>query len=189
MQIQAKIPAFDHFSYLLAEADAAIVPSEIHGMLCGLICSGQRSNGKFWLDTALKLLEARTHIIAKHQAAVIELYDIACRQLTGLEGDFQLLLPSDEKSLPERAQALSQWCHGLISGLNLVGNLINEENEDILGDAKEAIRCMKEIATIDFDQIEVSEMDAQAYKSVTKFVSNSVKIIYHALADNTQCLH
>jgi len=182
MQIQAKIPAFDDFSYVLAQADTPTSPSELHGVLSGLICVEHWLNGGSWLDIILKRIGSHTRLDSKHQEMVLGLYDIICRQLGGLEDEFQLLLPNENQPIAERAKALSNWCQGFLYGLALGGDPIDEESPDMV---HEALRCISEIAQLDFDQIEVTEMDGIAYEGVIEFITNSVPIIYSSL---TGCL-
>lgn len=181
MQFQSKILAFDDFSYLLTQADSLANPAEIHGVLCGLICTGQKLDGKFWLHTALKLFEARAHIAPHHRGRVIDLYDATCRQLSGLEGDFQMLLPDAEQPLAKRAEALSQWCYGFLSGLNLTEFTLNPGHAH---EIKDALKCISEIARLDFSSIEVRDIDNIAYNGVVEYVHNAVLALYQELGSN-----
>lgn len=179
MQIQTKIPAFKDFSYLLSQSDSIANPAEIHGILCGLICSGQKLDGKFWFHTVLKLFEAKAHIAPHNRGMVIELYDATCRQLSRLDSDFELLLPDDNQALAIQAEALSQWCQGYLYGLRLADNTILDKSTE---DSRDALRCISEIAKLDFSSIEVREIDSKAYHGVVEFVRSSVIVLYDELS-------
>lgn len=179
MQIQPKIPAFDDFSYVLAQADTPTSPSELHGVLSGLVCVEHRLNGGSWLDIILKRMGSHARLdSSKHQEMVLGLYDVICRQIGGFEEEFQLLLPSENRPLAERAKALSNWCQGFLYGFALGGDPIDDETSDVV---HEAVRCISEIAQLDFNQIEITEMDGVAYEGVIEFITNSVPLIYSSL--------
>lgn len=181
MQIQSKIPAFDDVFHLLVQADTQTTPSEIHGVLCGFICVGSRLNGKFWLDTLLKRLETFGTFAAEQQDLILSIYDAACRQLSGVEGEFRLLLPAATSSLTERAEALSEWCQGFLYGLSLAGNPIDTYVSE---DVHEALRSITDIAKLNFDNIEIDEMDKTAYQNVSNYVESSIVMIYNELTDS-----
>jgi len=179
MHVTPKILAFEDFSYLLTEADSLANPAEIHGILCGLICTGHHLDGKFWFNTVLKLFETRAHISEHHRSIVIDLYDITCRQLSHLHftDDFQMLLPDENHPLTRRAEALSQWCQGFLYGLRLVQSPENKHSNE----TNDSLRCISEIAQLDFANIEVRDIDTKAYVGVLDFVRSSVISVYQDL--------
>lgn len=173
MQVQSKTLAFADFSHILAQADVSTNPSEVHGILCGLICIGHKLDGKFWFDAVLNALGAKSLLC--NRELVIRLYDATCRQLSGLEYDFQLLLPEEEQSFAERAMALSYWCRGFSYALSMAdAHLTANASEEML----DAIHCISDVGNIDFDEIDVSENDKLAYESVVDFVRTSVIMLY-----------
>jgi uncharacterized protein len=192
MQIQTKIPAFADFSNNLMEADAMTNPAEIHGILAGLICVGQRMDGKFWFDAILRLLEARAGLSLVNRNTVIDLYNATCQQLSIFVDDFYLLLPSDDQALVDRARALSRWCDGFLYGLGLSsgGNLIVDS---LSGEVKQALRCMVEVAKLDFEKIEVTdystETDKFTYHNMVEYVRASVLLMYGEFAKKPRYLH
>lgn len=176
MQVEPKVPAFADFLSILNQADSITNPAEIHGVLCGLICTGQKLNGNFWLHSALKLFESRAHISGRYRDIVLDLYDSTCRQLSGVDTEFHLLLPmTDEKTLSTCAEALSIWCQGFLYGLQFNSATFDEELSD---EVTEALRCITELAKLDFSHIEVSEIDKVAYLGVADFVKSSAVLIY-----------
>lgn len=183
MQVVPKILDFENFSYVLAEADSLASPAEIHGILCGIICSGQKMDGNFWFHTVLKLFESRAFLAARHRGMVIDLYDSTCRQLSGLDPEFQLLLPDGSNSLSRRAEALSFWCQGFLYGLQLADNSVHKAASD---ETYNALTCISEIAQLDYKNIEVREIDNKAYFGVVEFVTEAVTTLYKELSGNSE---
>ncbi len=174
MQIQPKTPASTESSPILLESSAVLNPAEIHGILCGLICIEQELDGKFWFNTVLKLLEARDQV-AMQRTLIIGLYDTAYRQLNSVTDECQLIIPKEGTTFTDRAVALSRWCKGFLYGLGLANK---QPARHFSEEMQEALRCIDEIAKLDFDQIDVSESDQQAYQVVVEFVRTAVVTIY-----------
>ena len=175
MQVIPKLLDFKNFSYLLAEADSIANPAEIHGILCGIVCSGQKMDGNFWFHTVLNLFESKAFLSPQHRHMVLDLYDSTCRQLCGLESELQLLLPGQEMSLPLRAQALSYWCQGFLYGLQLADRSIGKSASE---ETFQALSCISEIAQLDFRNIEIKEIDSKAYIGAVEFITDAVNSVY-----------
>lgn len=187
MQIQSKIPAFEEVSHILIQVHTQTTPSELHGVLSGLVCIGSRLNGKFWLDSLLQRFKSFGDFAKENQGLILSLYDGICRQLNGMEDEyFEIMLPNENSSLTKRAEALSQWCQGFLYGLNVVDNLIDTTTPD---DVHEALRCISELAKLDFTDIQVGEMDATAYFNVLEYVESSVEMIYLEFNQQAYSLH
>jgi len=178
MQVQSKMLAFADFSHILAQADVPTNPSEVHGILCGLVCIGHKLDGKFWFDAVLSTLGAKS--LVYNRELIIDLYDATCRQLSGLEYDFQLLLPDETHSFAERALALSRWCKGFSYGLEIADAAFPERVSE---EVQDAVRCIGEVGKLDFSDIEVSDTDKSAYQSVVDFVRTSVIMMYAELME------
>ena len=44
-----KLPAYETLEPMLKEQGLAVTPSELHGLLCGMICGGMAVDGEQWL--------------------------------------------------------------------------------------------------------------------------------------------
>jgi uncharacterized protein len=177
MQIQAKSPAFYDFYHLLNQSEVMTSPAEIHGMLCGFVCVGPKLSGGFWIDILLKRLGVNPKLNLEPQGAIVGLYDAACRQLGGLQS-FKLLLPDGRHELEERAKALSLWCESFLYGLGLGGSSFDEELSDT---AYEALNCIAEVAKLDINQLEITELDSLAYEEAVEFITRTIPLIYEEL--------
>jgi uncharacterized protein YgfB (UPF0149 family) len=126
---------FDHWDELLDPLGAVNSPAELQGMLCGRLC-GKPLNEADWLrlvDDFMALTETPDSATVD---ALIKLLADTKAQLTGKGFSFVLFLPDDEQSMSERVEALSQWCHGFLSGFGAAGvvergNLPQEVHETL----------------------------------------------------------
>ena len=142
---------------LVAEDSMTGSAAEIHGLLCGYLSAGARFSHDAWLKLAAELTDITEFRHESSKLALTDLYDGVVAQLEKTDFSFQLLLPDDDLSLAERAEALGSWCQGYLTGFGLQGGHTNESLTDEL---KEALRDMEQIA-----QIEIAPEDDEDNES------------------------
>ena len=106
-------------------------------------------------------------------------------KLADTEMTFNLLLPDDETALSVRAESLSTWCQGFLTGLGLSGVQMSESNETTR-DLREALVHLTEIAKLDIENIEMLDEDEEAYMEVTEYVRMVVFAIYDEYSQPAQ---
>ncbi len=88
-------------------------------------------------------------------------------------------VPQAEQPLPQRAEALREWCRGLLGGLGLgglAGNLpLSAEGREILGD-------FGAIAAARFDYADDDEEDENALAEVLEFVRVGTLLLHAEFA-------
>ena len=142
---------------LVAEDSMTGSAAEIHGLLCGYLSAGARFSHDAWLKLAAELTDITEFRHESSKLALTDLYDGVVAQLEKTDFSFQLLLPDDDLSLAERAEALGSWCQGYLTGFGLQGGHTNESLTDEL---KEALGDMEQIA-----QIEIAPEDDEDNES------------------------
>ena len=105
------------------------------------------------------------------------------KQLKEFLFDLQLLLPADEQPLPERAEALTLWVQGFLTGLKMTNVPLTEREPS---DVTEAINDMIEIAKMNHEQVVASEEDEVAFVELVEYVRVSVILIYQTLRENEE---
>ncbi len=105
----------------LDELRSAMTVSELHGGLCGTLCSGGARTATAWLEACIR--EAASTVNAAEQARdVFRAVELETwRALASADLDFTPLLPEDDLPLDDRVNELGLWCHGFLSGLALGG--------------------------------------------------------------------
>ena len=138
--------SFEDLNHLLVPLGALNSPSELHGMLCGKLCGGQRLDADEWLVEALSFLDLITEddgtLKDDHegagQTALGRLYHVVLAQLQDSDYSLQLQLPRDDAELQDRTHALGQWCHGFLTGFGSSGvagtTTFSEDCSDALRD-------------------------------------------------------
>ncbi|MGE3919803.1 MAG: UPF0149 family protein [Gammaproteobacteria bacterium] len=170
------IRTYDEISVLLKEIDPSASPSETHGLITAFISADVHLDAQFCLDHIFKGKKSK-----KNRDFLLEIYKTTFQKLNSPDFDFELLVPDDEQPLNERAQALSEWCEGYLTGLNLVGIKSDSITSE---DGREALQNMLEIAKLDYDRIETTESDESAYAEVYEYVRMAAILIHTEIAES-----
>lgn len=136
-------------------------PSELHGLMTGMLCVVQAPTAEQWQMVLAQLgfepLEA-----APLQLLTEEAEDLA-HALADAELDYMPLLPDDEHPLAERVTALADWCSGVLLGFGLTGGAVRVDEAELLAD-------VQRIATIAFDEDDDDEEGEISYADLVEFV-------------------
>lgn len=166
------LPKYTELLKVLSDTQLKLHPSQVHGLICGILC-GNPNNDAAWEELITgSEKKGKTHDMLQ------ELHDLSAQQLKDFLFEFQLLMPEDSNDLPERAEALTLWCQGFLTGLKLAQvQLIDREPSELT----EAINDLIEIAKMNYDEVVASEEDEAAYVELVEFVRMAVILIYQDL--------
>ncbi len=163
------LPDFHHALMLSRGSLDAPELAECHGVLCGMICGETGKSASDYLAhlESLQLLDEPG--MALHDV-LVEAFDSTLQQLEDADMRFALWLPDDEEPLPDRTDALAQWCTGFLAGLGLRGSLpdMSEEATEALDDLQQIARAA--YAAVDDDDGESSEDEEEDEKAFTEIV-------------------
>ncbi len=169
---------FDALYDLLDELGAVNSPAELQGMLCGRLCGGASISDAEWLqqvEETLALMESPDESLSAILLAMLEQNK---QQLGSDDFSLKLLLPDDEQGIHIRAQALSQWCHGFLSGFGGAGVVAS----DLTADQKETLQDFADIVQIEVD-IE-SEAGSEAdFVGLAEYVRMAAMSVFLELGD------
>lgn len=156
-------PLFEHLSRLLAPLD----PAELHGLLCGVLCSHPRLERDRWLQLVREELGDGTDLSVTQDDLLAKLLDYGTAQLHDPDGTVTPLLPDDDVPLPQRSEALGRWCQGLLYGLGL-GRV--EQACPLSSDSREFLRDVTAIAQAAADTDDSSDADETAYTELVEYL-------------------
>lgn len=171
---QESLPTYIELHQALNKTTLKLHPSQVHGLIAGILC-GNPSNKTAWQELVTDGEETpKTHLLLQ------TLYEISERNLADFLFEFQLLLPPDSDPLPSRAEALTLWCQGFLTGLKLAHvQIIDRE----LSEITEAINDLIEIAKMNYEDVVASEEDEVAYVELVEYVRMAVILIYQDLRE------
>ncbi len=115
-----------------------------------------------------------------------DLFTASGKQLDEFLFEFQLILPPDAEVLPLRAEALTLWCQGYLTGLKLAEvQLVGRS----AGDVTEAINDIIEIAKMNYEEVSASEEDEAAYMELVEYVRMAAVLIYQEMHEETRTVN
>jgi uncharacterized protein len=155
--------------------------SEIQGVLVGLICGGQAFESTDYLTIINDLFNNGEGLPNQVKSRVKTLVSEVWQQLSDESFGFQLLLPDDDESLPERSQAISVWVQGFNLGFGLQQkNTPRLEHSSLSADVQEVLKDFAEIANLSTD-IDEDESSEQAFFEVMEYVRLSALMCFSEL--------
>jgi uncharacterized protein len=168
---------FDRLANALAPLGVLNSPSELHGLLCGKLSAGAHLSEVQWLLDAVEFLDFTQAPDPQIRDLLTEVYLVTRQQL---RGDFalKLLLPDDDELISTRVTALSQWCHGFLTGFGSVDN----SNRQLDEDAQDMLRDLASIVQIQIDDEEDDVNNEADYMEVTEYVRMIASNFYEDLA-------
>lgn len=168
------LPSYAEIDLALSKTALKLHPSQVHGLICGLLC-GNANSAAAWEELITGGKEsAKTHEVLQ------QLYDMSAKQLNDFLFEFQLIIPADDQALPQRAEALTLWCQGFLTGLKLAQiQIVDREPSEVT----EAINDLIEIAKMNYEEVVASEEDEAAYVELVEYVRMAVILIYQDLRE------
>ena len=173
---------YDALRESLNHAGFVLALPELHGGICGVICSGGENATQRWIEECIG-----EYADPEDQTDLSELKRtlygpvlVTQQMLAGSQLEFEPLLPDDESPLDERVQALALWCHGFLSGLGFGG----AGQESVEGELKEILEDFAEIsrAGLGDDESEDPDQADFALAELKEYVRVSVQIVFEELA-------
>ena len=182
---------YDEVARQLAELATQRGAAEVHGMICGALCVFEPAQ-----VNARQLLQTTDPAQALQRDAGTEdslkaLTEAALTGLQDVENGFTPLLPGDEVSLPNRVQALVNWCEGFLYGLGTRPGVDLEACSDEL---QEILRDFTEFTRAGLDTDGNQELEEAAYAELVEYIRVGVQLVFiefktHGAAQQRPTLH
>lgn len=170
MNDQPDLPDYER----IADALDPCHPSELHGQLCGMLCMDDALDDERWLS----VLSADAADVVD-AASLVELYRATVSQIGDDDFGMTLLLPDDEMNMSVRAESLSFWCQGLLTGLGIGGLPAQSE---LSGDSREFLEDVSQIARIGLDGDRSDEEDEIAYSEIVEYLRMGLLLLNRELS-------
>lgn len=172
--------ALDYYAVVdaLARAGASVEAADCHGLLAGLVAAGGFADPMRWVPQVFEQYNPKDLAAAEAYRMIQALAEATALHVNSPDLNFELLLPDDEDSLRERAEALGKWCGGFLGGLGLGGlpdsGVLPEGVAELLDD-------LTEIARVDFELDTPEEAELAAFEEVVEYVRVGVLFINEEL--------
>ncbi len=159
--MQDDISGWNDWSHHFGGIEEISSPSELHGLLTGIVCVTQAPTPDEWLQILATLTVPQLEQEALDLLA--EETDDVFHALSEDELDYLPILPDDEHPLSERVQALADWCTGVVLGFGLASG-------NIRSDEAELIQHLQDIAAVEFEDTDDDEEGEISYQELYEFV-------------------
>ena len=166
---------FPEIVRVLELLSSSLSAAEGHGCLCGALCTSAHYPLERWLA---EIVPDDAPADAAPDQALQLLFEDTLHALRSDQMEFQPLLPDDQETLEQRAQALSQWCQGFLYGFG-TGHPVKPE--DMTNNVGEILRDMTHIGRAVTELGEASEEEEQAYSDVVEYIRVGVQLIHDEL--------
>ena len=177
------MPDWDEIADQLFNAGQTLNPSELHGVLVGLMGAGFDPDDEHHLEQTLASVEKAVGVQLQG-----ELVDIVSRlnlatlsAIVDTDYAFRVLLPDDDDPIEQRLRSFSNWVTGFISGYTegmtvrqAAGLAIQPEVADVLKD-------FASIAQVETDQVETEEAERQLEELVDYVRLATISIVQDAI--------
>lgn len=169
---------YESMGQYLADAGVDVGASGAHGLLCGLVCAGERDIQQQLSGEWFSARAGDDPAVQECQQAVDKLVQELYSSVEGVDFGFPLLLPDDNDQLQQRAIAVRDWCDGFLYGVGLVKRA---GKDGLPGQAQEALNDISEISRMDVDAVEGGEEEEAALTEVVEFIWVAAMLVHDEL--------
>lgn len=161
---------------LLRLSGSSACAADCHGFLSAQSCITEYPETDIWQEYLDLRSADEAQVRQCHEVIHTVLSDIR-KSLLSADFDFQLLIPDDDAALPDRVDALSEWCHGFLNGF-----APGDSAEFILAteDGRELIENFTRICHIGAEKTD-DESDEQALFELIEYVRLGAIYIYDSI--------
>lgn len=159
----SKFLEYNDIQTVLDTLHCQISPSEVHGMICGMLSVNTATSQNTWLDEIIDDDQRNKSEIN----TLSKLFDQTLQQLNDSNLRLALVLPDDDELLAKRLAAIQEWCQSLLYGAALAG--LKEFNK-LPEDSREFLQDVSQISHAgDFD-LEEDEEAEQSYYEIVEYL-------------------
>ncbi len=165
MSIQNTLPDYENLNQLLNQQAVALTSAEMHGLISGMLCGGNRDQS--WQTLVHELTNEGLAFSQTLAEPLRQLHENTAHSLEDEEFMFQLLLPDDDRATVfARVDALAGWVNHFLLGLGVV----QPQLDKVKGEVREAIDDLRNIGQLGYDEDEDQEELAQSLEEVIEYV-------------------
>lgn len=159
--MQDDISGWSDWNQNFDEIEEISSPSELHGLLTGIVCVTEAPTRDEWLQI-LSTLDVPKLDDAAIAVLTEEAEDIA-HALSEDDLDYLPMLPDDEHALSDSVQALADWCEGVVLGFGLASGHIRSDEQEL-------IESLQDVASVEFEESDDDEEGEASYLELYEFV-------------------
>ncbi len=172
-------PDYDYLDDQLTQADIKSSAAEVQGLLCGLLCAGEKHLEQRLFAELTPDPERKDPPWGACRESLEGLAREIRKSISGEHMGFSLLLPDDGKPLQERAAAVRDWCQGFLYGMGLTEG---GGDRELSAEAQEALEDLAEMTRMQVEDLGDSEEEETALAEVVEFIWVAATLVHDELA-------
>ncbi len=166
-------PEYRLLSTALTQQSVGLTAAEMHGLISGMLCGGNKDNS--WKTLLHDLTNEGIAFPATLSQELQNVYDNVRSALEEDDFTFSLLLPDDDDSTVfDRADALSGWVNHFLLGLGMIQPKLGQ----VKGETGEAIDDLRNIAQLGYEEDEDQNELEQSLEEVIEYVRVAAVLCY-----------
>jgi len=180
MHPAATAPTLDELAAVLVRLNTACTPSELHGVLTGLLAGGARLNRSMLQKVLEAHAEGDSAFGDDLMARLWQLQLKTLEELGASELVFSPMIPEDDDDLGHRVTALSDWCQGFLVGF---GTAVRPNDTRVQAETvRETLQDIVHVANVDSSAQDNDEGDEFAYAELYEFVRMAAIHLFEEMA-------
>jgi len=150
--------------------------AEVHGVMTGLVSAGYIFEDSDYIVVINDMLNNGDNFPSSVKLTLKAMYNELWASILDDSYSFQILLPDDDDTIIERANALGHW----VQGFNLGFGLQQKNKSQLSEDVQEVLTDFGDIANLS-DEMEEDEDTEQAYYEIAEYVRISALLCFTEL--------
>ena len=166
---------FDECCNQMLEFGYEVSPSEVHGLLSGLVCTGLKISPDSVINLVIKHLNVDT-CSDRNRLTLQNMHEFIEREMFSMDSRYALFLPDDELDLIQRIRCLASWSQGFLVGFGTAAGQMGLT--EFSNETEEALKDIVNIANIadDFGTDEGEESEA-AYAEIVEYLKVAILLM------------
>jgi yecA family protein len=174
---------FDECCNQMLEFGYEASPSELHGLLSGVICTGLKIRPDSIITLVLRHLDVESCSDA-NRANILSMYAFIEREMFSSESRYALFLPDDELDITQRLRCLAAWCQGFLVGFGTAS--AQKSITQFSAETEEALKDIVNISNLSEDFSESDqESNEQAYVELVEYLKVAVLLMSSEMVAGT----
>jgi len=159
------MPGYSDVNRLLNQQGVGLTPAEMHGLISGMLCGGNKDSS--WMTLVHDLTNEGLAFGHELAEALRKVYAVTSDALEDEGFMFQLWLPEgDDVSVFDRADGLAGWVNHFLLGLGVTQPKLDK----VKGETGEAIDDLRNIAQLGYDEDEDQEELEMSLEEIVEYV-------------------
>lgn len=159
----------------LADIAAGIGASEVHGIICGVLCVPDTDDTQ-WVEEIIEGADPEANSDSCSQL-LLAIHESARDELASTDFEFEPMLPDEDEALAIRSIALGEWCTGFLFGLTFAGAVSLDSLPD---GSREVVEDLSKFAGIRDTDRDDDEEEA-AFSELVEYIRVGVILISEEL--------